>query len=72
MTSVLLMLPWFMSEVSVPSASPSVPYFLTVAMVCQEYAVSDQEEDDRGSDIRDLEFRLSHNLNQLQVGNMFA
>ncbi|PVD20242.1 hypothetical protein C0Q70_20738 [Pomacea canaliculata] len=32
----------------------------------EEYAVSDQEEDDRGSDIRDLEFRLSHNLNQLQ------
>nr|KAG5694320.1 hypothetical protein BaRGS_035188 [Batillaria attramentaria] len=32
----------------------------------EEFAVSDEEPDDQGSDIKDLEFRLTHDLNQLQ------
>ena len=31
--------------------------------------MSDQEED-QGDDIKDLEFRLTHDLNQLQVSRM--
>ena len=33
----------------------------------QDYQLSDGGEDDGDSDIKDLEFRLSHNLQQLQV-----
>ena len=33
----------------------------------QEFAVSDHEEEDQGEAIKDLEFRLTHDLNQLQV-----
>jgi hypothetical protein len=33
----------------------------------QEYPVSDHEEDEKGEDVKDLEFRLTHDLNQLQV-----
>ena len=33
----------------------------------QDFTISDGEENDTGSDIKDLEFRLSHNLQQLQV-----
>lgn len=33
----------------------------------EDYQISDgEEEDDKGSDIKDLEFRLSHNLQQMQ------
>ncbi|KAK6188313.1 hypothetical protein SNE40_004514 [Patella caerulea] len=31
-----------------------------------DYTISDGEEDDKGNDIKDLEFRLSNDLNQLQ------
>ncbi|KAL5004824.1 hypothetical protein ScPMuIL_018280 [Solemya velum] len=31
-----------------------------------DFAVSEGEEDDRGEDIKDMEFRLTHNLSQLQ------
>ncbi|XP_067667167.1 probable ATP-dependent RNA helicase DHX34 [Haliotis asinina] len=31
-----------------------------------DYQLSDGDEDDKGDDIKDLEFRLSHDLNQLQ------
>ena len=29
--------------------------------------ISDEEEDDKGDDIKDIEFRLSHDLDKLQV-----
>lgn len=32
----------------------------------EEYTISDGEDDDKGHDIKDLEFRLSHDLNKLQ------
>ena len=39
-----------------------MPIFSTL----QDYEISDGE-DEKESDIKDLEFRLSHNLQQLQV-----
>ena len=55
-------------------ARVAIDFHINSAIMChpplfpQDFTISDgEDDDDKGSDIKDLEFRLSHNLQQLQV-----